>query len=540
MRLLLSDAPWTPPQLCFKIPSQSKPSGQGKIWEYYHFLVDFAAPLVALLQNEYRGQQKVVVLPNWYPDYKFSLQNKADPKRNMETSADFLFRPLKVSFINWGNQDQYNALPCRTLNFHSGAWSSESAATYDRFRSYAHRLIGYERTSPPLKYDIVLLRRASVSGETCTGSCRRHLHGSFFADFTKFMESERPDAVYRIVETDEMGMAEQIEVFSSARMIIGMHGAGLSNWVFAQRAATVVELGNVNFPCFKPIASKLLLQYHHCQETTFTSCLQEILKKYLTSSLTISANICFTAKNETSAQVNSSLVNATERTLPPWELSSEFCGRGGLGTFSCLTSLSYNSTLVFTPRKIEDGNSTIGFTVLLSTFGRIEPTRMAFTRYAACSVVDQVNILWLVDSPVPTDILDVVNATPKGRLIQEAGNRVSSRFTAYGGDETAVVFTVGDNENYDCDDLESGFQAWQAAGSASMVGFVPRWFDMMPTVGDGRVLKSSTSMLNSKEISAANTGTSEDCTSARAIFIIMCITFYACLTFKTFKIARVF
>ena len=120
------------PTQCFKIPIHSKPSGHGKIWEYYHFLIDFAAPMVELLRNE-SHDQKTVVLPGWSNDT--FLQNPADPSRNMLPLAHYLFQPLNATFLNWGNLKEFVNLPCRTLNFHPGEWSGGEAETYTAFRN---------------------------------------------------------------------------------------------------------------------------------------------------------------------------------------------------------------------------------------------------------------------------------------------------------------------------------------------------------------------------------------------------------------------
>ena len=111
------------PQLPFLATEETLRLGllklKGKLWEYYHFLIDFAAPMVGLLQNEFPGKQKYVVLPNWYDDGKFSLRSLDDPMRNMQPTADYIFRPLNVTFINWGSNQQYNSLQCITMKFHS-------------------------------------------------------------------------------------------------------------------------------------------------------------------------------------------------------------------------------------------------------------------------------------------------------------------------------------------------------------------------------------------------------------------------------------
>ena len=269
------------PTQCFKIPIHSKPSGHGKIWEYYHFLIDFAAPMVELLRNE-SHDQKTVVLPGWSNDT--FLQNPADPSRNMLPLAHYLFQPLNATFLNWGNLKEFVNLPCRTLNFHPGEWSGGEAETYTAFRNYAHSLVFPGPHSSiqhsNFKNDIVLIRRASVSNRTCSGSCRRHLDFSFFKDFALFMKAQNSSATYRIVETDNMTLPEQIRVFSCAKMVIGMHGGGLSNWIFSHQATIVVELGRKLKGCYETLASKLGLQYHHCPDTKFTSCLEALLGNF--------------------------------------------------------------------------------------------------------------------------------------------------------------------------------------------------------------------------------------------------------------------
>ena len=46
-------------------------------------------------------------------------------------------------------------------------------------------------------------------------------------------------------------------------MVIGIHGAGLSNIIFCQKNTIVIELGSVNFPCYKNLAKILELNYIH-------------------------------------------------------------------------------------------------------------------------------------------------------------------------------------------------------------------------------------------------------------------------------------
>ena len=47
---------------------------------------------------------------------------------------------------------------------------------------------------------------------------------------------------FAVLDPGELTVSEQIEIFSSAEAIVGLHGAGLTNITFAPPGATVVEL----------------------------------------------------------------------------------------------------------------------------------------------------------------------------------------------------------------------------------------------------------------------------------------------------------
>jgi len=170
--------------------------------------------------------------------------------------------------------------------FQSGSWSNAPTLAYTNFRAHAQRLPpvpSEEQVDEPKcnnGADIVMIHRAKVSNNTCAGSCRRHLDISFIPAFIAFMKSFNSSAVFRIVETDNMDLKEQIKIISTARMIIGIHGAGLSNWAFAGPSTIVVELGHIQWPCYEPLAKRLELEYKHCADIKFTSCIKSVLSNY--------------------------------------------------------------------------------------------------------------------------------------------------------------------------------------------------------------------------------------------------------------------
>lgn len=70
---------------------------------------------------------------------------------------------------------------------------------------------------------------------------------------------------YDIVDAERLAFSEQVDLFSSAREVISVHGAGLSNIVFAPRGARVLELASPlhNNLSFHTIAANSDLFHEH-------------------------------------------------------------------------------------------------------------------------------------------------------------------------------------------------------------------------------------------------------------------------------------
>ena len=68
---------------------------------------------------------------------------------------------------------------------------------------------------------------------------------------------------FLIVKLSEFSFNEQIKLFNSAKIIIGSHGAGLTNIIFCEPSTKIIEIGNPNFDCyvFKNISNIQNLDY---------------------------------------------------------------------------------------------------------------------------------------------------------------------------------------------------------------------------------------------------------------------------------------
>ena len=111
---------------------------------------------------------------------------------------------------------------------------------------------------------MLIVRRGKPTGDAegwLTGYDRRHLDAGFFADAERALRDE-PSVLgnFRVVELEREPLPQQARLFASARVVIGAHGAGLSNAVFCAPGTLVVEIGKApcgNQPVSRDVPAKL-------------------------------------------------------------------------------------------------------------------------------------------------------------------------------------------------------------------------------------------------------------------------------------------
>ena len=101
---------------------------------------------------------------------------------------------------------------------------------------------------------------------------------------------------FEIIETDSLSYVEQIQLFNSAKWLVSIHGAGLSNMIFMNKGCHVLELRNKDDKgnnCYFSLASSVGLHYYYLEnkaDSTNTNvanlfvdmkALGEVLEKYV-------------------------------------------------------------------------------------------------------------------------------------------------------------------------------------------------------------------------------------------------------------------
>lgn len=75
---------------------------------------------------------------------------------------------------------------------------------------------------------------------------------------------------FEIVETDDMSYEEQIHLFNSAKWLVSIHGAALSNMMFMNKGCHVLELRNAgdrHNNCYFSLASTMELHYYYLENS---------------------------------------------------------------------------------------------------------------------------------------------------------------------------------------------------------------------------------------------------------------------------------
>jgi capsular polysaccharide biosynthesis protein len=71
---------------------------------------------------------------------------------------------------------------------------------------------------------------------------------------------------FECVYCEDLSLRDQVRLFAEAKVIIGPHGAGFTNILYAREGTIVGEIYGVDcIPCYKVMAHQLSLSYHKYQ-----------------------------------------------------------------------------------------------------------------------------------------------------------------------------------------------------------------------------------------------------------------------------------
>ena len=229
-------------QDCSKVRPHSYNSGGGKLWEFYHYLIDFAPLLQYYLQQNNLSYTHIYVPNN--RDYRFSLTFKNDQNRSMVNIHQLLFPNTTFTIVKNDTmlmESECTILPGIRNHFgpiYASSWSKYDPAIWNGFTKYLRRRLAH-CFAPSYERDVMIVRRGKRA------SSRRHLPDEFFQNATTWLSQKNLSHQVQVLE--DLSFCQQIHMFSSSRIIVAMHGAALSNLIFSRCDSTVIELRDPDF-----------------------------------------------------------------------------------------------------------------------------------------------------------------------------------------------------------------------------------------------------------------------------------------------------
>ncbi len=234
----------------YYFPIECEKNQIGFFWEYYHFLVDFCAFVASLCENE--TDDVYIFVPDFTPHSKFCINPRRYPYRNLEDHFRYIF-DKKVNLIKCNEYD-YEVIRSHEKTYERINWQQNIKISYQEIRSLRNivenRLPVYNRCIRwAHRYVIVLRRRVpetvwntKYANEFKDTKVKPHIYGGGRRNLSVSFFNSVSSKGGKTVELDEMEMSDQVKLFAGASVIIGQHGAGLSNIMFCSPGTKVVEI----------------------------------------------------------------------------------------------------------------------------------------------------------------------------------------------------------------------------------------------------------------------------------------------------------
>lgn len=254
-----------PCQKCIKLPDKLGLSAGGFLWEYYHFMTDFSPVLLEYVSNMSKSPQCTVVYGNgFYMNLIMSIRDF-----HMEEKWDFFFgTPFNLKYVYRG--DHPMPAECSEVNWKAwwGMWASGPAKQFLDFRTHGYQQAGLDSSATPT--GVILIKRGEKGKE------RRSIDDRFYDVASKALDDRA--IRYQVIDMENMTQKDQVIAFANAKVVVGQHGAGLSNINWMKNGTTLIELGERKWKCFRNLARAVNLNYIQYAALEWTSDLENLIQ----------------------------------------------------------------------------------------------------------------------------------------------------------------------------------------------------------------------------------------------------------------------
>ncbi len=212
-------------------------SGRDAKDNYYHWVID-VLPRLIILKNEIKKEKLLnLLVPNYKKKYQIeSLNCFIDNKRtNFINLSKYKFMQFDKITLS-SNNENFEYLNKNLLSYLKNKVLTEARK---------------KLKSPKYKYEKIFISRADANLKN-----KRNLKNNLE------IENYLIKKGFNVLILSNYSFLEQALIFNNAKLVVGLHGAGLTNILFCKKRTKIIEITLDNWPkLFKKLSKCLNLSY---------------------------------------------------------------------------------------------------------------------------------------------------------------------------------------------------------------------------------------------------------------------------------------
>lgn len=198
-------------------------SGRDAKNNYYHWLIDVLPKILILEDQIKKNKIKNILVPNYEKRYQIE-------------SLSCFFKKNDTNFINLSQNKflQFDNVIFCTNN------SNFEFYNYDLLKKFKNRILKYIKLKKiKAKYDYkkIYIDRFDANKKK----------DRFLANEKKLKNKLKKEG-FKFITLSNYSFFEQVLIFNNAKLIVGLHGAGLANILFVKKSTKIIELTNSEWP----------------------------------------------------------------------------------------------------------------------------------------------------------------------------------------------------------------------------------------------------------------------------------------------------
>lgn len=237
-------------------------SGRDAKNNYYHWLID-VLPKILILEDEIKKNKiNNILVPNY-------------EKRYQKESLSCFFKKNNTNFINL-SQNKFLQFDNVIFCTNNSNFEFYNHHLLKKFKNKILKYIKLKKIKAKYDYKKIYIDRFDANKNK----------DRFLAN-QKELKNKLKKEGFKFITLSDYSFFEQALIFNNAKLIVGLHGAGLANILFAKKSTKIIELTNSEWPdmyyklskCLNLNYKKVLCNKVHKNLNIIECSIQNILRK---------------------------------------------------------------------------------------------------------------------------------------------------------------------------------------------------------------------------------------------------------------------